>query len=140
MTGINTGKVAVGAIAAGVVINIVETIVNLFVIAGPMEEMLLALNLPAMGGAAMGGFMVLAFTLGFLIVWTYAAIRPRYGAGPSSAMRAGGAIWVAFYFLGTGANWLMGIVSLRLFLITLAYTLPMMLAAAYVGGMVYQEE
>ena len=140
MTGINTGKVAVGAIAAGVVINIVETIMNLFVIAGPMEEMLLAMNLPAMGGAAMGGFMALAFTLGFLIVWTYAAIRPRYGAGPASAMRAGGAIWVAFYFLGTGANWLMGIVSLHLFLITLAYTLPMMLAAAYVGGMVYREE
>jgi len=140
MTGMNTGKVVIGAIAAGVVINIVETIMNLFVIAGPMEEMLVAMNLPAMGGVAMGGFMVLAFTLGLLIVWTYAAIRPRYGAGPASAMRAGGAVWVAFYVLGTGANWLMGIVSLNLFLITLAYTLPMMLAAAYVGGVVYQEE
>lgn len=140
MSGMNAGKVAVGTIAAGVIINIVESIMNIFVIAGPMEEMLQAMNLPAMGGAAMGGFMVLAFTLGFLIVWTYAAIRPRYGAGPTTAMRAGSAVWVAFYFLGTGANWLMGIVSLQLFLITLAYTLPMMLAAACAGAMVYQEE
>ena len=140
MASINAGKVVLGAIAAGLVINVVESAMNLFVIAGPMEELLASLGLPPMGGAAMGGFAVLAFTLGFLLTWTYAAIRPRYGAGPATALKAGLAVWAAFYFLGTGADVLMGMVPLQLFLITLAYTLPMMLAAAYVGGMVYKEE
>ncbi len=140
MTQINTSKLIVGTIAAGVVINVVESIMNLFVIAGPMEEMLAARNLPEMAGAAMGGFMLLAFVLGFLTVWTYAAIRPRYGAGPATALRAGAAVWAAFYLMGTFANHLMGIVTFHLFMITLAYTLPMMLVAGYVGGMVYKEE
>ena len=136
----NTGRIVIGTLAAGLVINMVETIMNLFVLAGPMEELLASMNLPAMGGAAMGGFVLLAFALGFLIVWTYSAIRPRYGAGPGTALKAGGAVWAAFYLLGAGADWLMGIASLHLLLITLAYTLPMMLAAGYVGGMVYKEE
>lgn len=140
MASINTGKLILGTIAAGVVINVVETVMNLFVIAAPMEEMLAALGLPPIPNSAMGGFVFLAFALGFLIVWTYAAIRPRYGEGPSTAMKAGFAIWFAFYFLGTLTNWLMGTVPMNFFLITVAYTLPMMLAAAYVGGMVYQEE
>lgn len=36
------------------------------------------------GGLAAGLVInvILAFALGFLIVWTYAAIRTRYGPGP----------------------------------------------------------
>ena len=113
---------------------------NVFVLAGPMEDLLAAMGLPPLGGPAMGGFVVLAFALGFLVVWTYAAIRPRYGAGPATGLRAGIAVWAGFYLLGVGANWLMGIVTLHLFLLTLVYTLPMMLAAGYAGGMVYREE
>jgi hypothetical protein len=140
MTDISTGRLVLGSIAAGLVINVVESIMNIFVLAGPMEDLLVSRNLPQLGGAAMGGFILLAFVLGFLLVWTYSAIRPRYGAGPRTALKAGGAVWAAFYMLGIGANWLMGIINLRLFLLSLAYTLPMMLAAGYVGGMVYREE
>lgn len=140
MAPINTGKLVIGAIAAGVVINIVESIVNLFIIADQMEAMLASRNLPEMGNTAMAGFTLLAFMLGALVVWTYAAIRPRYGEGAITALKAGFAVWAAFYFLGTFTNWLMGFVGTDLFIITLAYTLPMMLAAGYVGGYLYREE
>ena len=140
MASINTGRVAIGAIAAGLVINVVESIANLFVLAGPLDEQLTSLNLPPVSGAAIGGFVVLAFVLGLLVVWTYAAIRPQYGPGPATGLKAGLAVWAAFYLLGVGANCLTGVVTLRLFLLTLAYTLPMMLVAGYVGGKVYQEE
>ncbi|HUF69252.1 MAG TPA: hypothetical protein VMM79_11480 [Longimicrobiales bacterium] len=140
MARINFGRVVVGAIVAGLVINVVETIVNMFIMAHAMEELLASLNLGPLGGVALGGYVVLAFVLGFLIVWTYAAIRPRYGPGPWTAMRAGLAVWAAFYLLGAGSNWLMGIVPGPLYLHTLLYTLPMMLAAAVAGGMMYREE
>ncbi len=140
MSGINTGRVALGGIAAGVVINVVESVMNMLVLASTMEEMVTALNLPAMTGASMGGFVLMAFLMGLLIVWTYAAIRPRFGAGPATALKAGAAVWAAFYVMGVGANWLMGIISLNLYLITLAYALPMMLGAAWVGGLVYTED
>jgi hypothetical protein len=140
MARINVGRVVVGAIVAGLVINVVETIVNMFILAHEMEELLASLNRGPLGGVAMGGYVVLGFVLGFLIVWTYAAIRPRYGPGPRTAMRAGLAVWAAFYLLGAGSNWLVGIVPGHLYLHTLLYTLPMMLAAAVAGGMTYREE
>jgi hypothetical protein len=86
------GRVVFSAIAAGLVINVVETIVNMFITAHTMEDLLAAMNLEPLGGAAMGGFVVLAFGLGFLTVWTCAAIRPRYGPGPKTAL-AGGMVY-----------------------------------------------
>jgi hypothetical protein len=55
-------------------------------------------------------------------------------------MKAGLVVWLAFYALGQGANWLTGMVPFHLYLHTLLYTLPMMLAAGYAGGMMYREE
>ena len=139
MAQINAGKVIVGGLAAGLVINVVESVMNLFVLTAAMDEALAARNLEPVGGAAIGGYVVLAFALGILVVWTYAAIRPRYGAGPGTALRAGAATWLAFYGLGGFAYFLYGMFSLGLFLTSLAYSLPMMLAAGYVGGMLYKE-
>lgn len=140
MAQINTGRLVVGGLAAGLVINVVESFVNLSLLAGPLDAMLAARNLEPVTGAAIGGFVVVGFALGFAAVWTYAAIRSRFGPGPVTAIRAGLAVWAIFYVLGVGSNWLMGIAPTRLYLHTLAYTLIMMLVAAYVGGRAYKEE
>lgn len=140
MSAINTGRLILGGIAAGLVINIVETIVNLFLVAHVMEELLASLDLEPIGTAAGIGYIVLGFALGFLIVWTYAAIRPRYGPGPRTALRAGLAVWAAFYLLGAGSNWLLGVAPIHLYVHTLLYSLPMMLIAGWVGGRVYRED
>ncbi len=140
MAQINTGRLIGGGLAAGLVINVVESVVNLSVLAGPMEEMLAARNLEPVGGSAIAGFIVLGFLLGFALVWVYAAIRARFGPGPGTALKAALAVWAIFYVLGVGANWLMGIAPTSIYVITLGYTLVMFIAAAYVGGMVYREE
>ncbi len=140
MARINTGRLIVGGLAAGLLINVVESFVNLGLLAGTMDAVLAARNLEPVAGAAIGGFVILGFALGFAAVWTYAAIRPRFGPGPVTAIRAGLAVWAIFYVLGVGSNWLMGFAPTRLYVHTLAYTLIMMLAAAYVGGRVYKEE
>lgn len=140
MASINYARVGVGALAAGVVINVVESVMNLLVLADAMEQMTATLGLPPMGGGAMGGFVLMAFAMGFLLTWTYAAIRPRFGPGPATALKAGAAVWAAFYLLGQAVLWLMGMIDLHLYLITLAYSLPMMLAAGAAGGWAYKEE
>jgi len=140
MANINTGKLIAGGLAAGFVINVVESVVNLFLIKEPAEEMLTTLGLDPIGGSAGAGFVLLGFALGFLTVWTYAAIRPRYGPGPGTAMKAGLATWIAFYLFGNIGMWLMGMLTTSFLLIVLGYSLMMMLAAAHVGGMVYKEE
>lgn len=136
---INMTRVILGGLAAGLVINIVETVVNMFLIKHVMDDLLASLNRDPIGAAAGVGYMVLAFLLGILIVWTYAAIRPRYGAGAKTALRAGLAVWAAFYLLGVGSNWLMGIAPTHLYIHNLLYSLPMMLIAGWVGGWLYRE-
>ncbi len=140
MSNLNTGRLIIAGLAAGLVVNVVESVMNLFVLAPHMEGMLAALNLDPVGGAAIGGYVVLGFLLGFVVVWTYAAIRPRFGPGPGTAIKAGLAVWFTFYVMAGASNWLMGIVSVHLYGVLLIYSLIMMLAAAYVGGMVYRED
>ena len=140
MANIDTGRLLSGGLAAGLVINVVEVIANLFLLADSHEAAWDALGLDPVSGPVIGGFVALGFLLGMLVVWTYAAIRSRYGPGPSTAMRAGLAVWLAYYLLGGISSWLIGVVPNGLFMITLVYSLIMMLVAAHIGGMIYTEE
>jgi len=44
-------------------------------------------------------FIGVTLVVGVFAVWFYAAIRPRYGAGPKTAACAGVALWVIGYLL-----------------------------------------
>jgi hypothetical protein len=46
-------------------------------------------------------FIVVTLIVGIFAVWFYAAIRPRYGAGPKTAACAGVALWLIGYLLPT---------------------------------------
>ncbi len=52
MSTINMKRVALGGLAAGLVINVSETILNVPVLGGEMEAALAKLNLPAFGVSA----------------------------------------------------------------------------------------
>ena len=89
---INTKGVIFGGLLAGLIINISETILNLPVLGADLEAALKALNLPPVGGGAIGVFILGGFGLGVLLVWLYAGMRPRFGAGPSTAIKAAMAV------------------------------------------------
>jgi hypothetical protein len=44
---------------------------------------------PAFGGNQIAGFVINGFIASTARVWLYAAIRPRFGPGPATAIRAG---------------------------------------------------
>ena len=143
MAGINTGKVVVGGLAAGVVMNVIDFCANTFVLQNTMKADFDKLN-PALWAAMNGtnsmvGFVVIDFILGILLVWLYAAIRPRFGAGAGTAVKAG-----LFAWLFGGAIWyslvVMGILSNTSFVMAGAVSLVNLVASALVGGMVYKEE
>src|SRR5688572_20860368 len=93
MTGINVARVLIGGFVAGLVINIGESVFHAWLFAADLEAALARLNVPPVGGGAIAIFVVLSFALGIATVWLYAAIRPRYGAGVSTALCAGAAVW-----------------------------------------------
>jgi len=95
MKGINFGRVILGGLVAGVVNNILEYIVNDVIMKADHETSLKALGkvMPA-GGSVIASWTIMGFVFSIAAVWLYAAIRPRYGAGVGTAIRAGVAFWL----------------------------------------------
>ena len=78
MASINTGKVIVGGLAAGVVLNAIDFVSNMYILADRMKTDLDKLN-PALWTnmndmSKLPGFLATDFVFGILLVWTYAAI------------------------------------------------------------------
>src|SRR5205823_11963536 len=87
-------------LVAGVIINVFEYVLNGVVLAKDMEAAISALG-RQMGGAQLAMFIASGFLIGILAIWLYAAIRPRYGAGPKTALCAGLAVWSLGYLLAS---------------------------------------
>jgi len=139
MSRINMKAVSLGGLAAGVVISVSEAILNVPVLGGGMEAALAKLNLPALGGSAIATFVVMSFVLGMVLVWLYAAVRPRFGPGPKTAAIAGLAVWFMTYLYGSLGMGVMGFLGTRLLTISTIWGLVEVLVAAQVGGWLYSE-
>jgi hypothetical protein len=137
--GIKIGRVVLGGLLAGIVINLGETILNLVVVAQAMETTLRDRNLPPVGGTAIAGFVVVAFLLGIVTVWLYAAIRPRFGPGVGTAICAGVFVWFFAYLYGGVAQVLMGMFPAKLVTIATLWGLPEIVIASIAGAWLYQE-
>lgn len=88
----NTGKVIVGGLVAGVVLNIGDFLINSVLLAEQQASEMKRLGLDPAAMQTFAGILpwiVIDFLFGLLIVWTYAAIRPRFGPGVSTAIIAG---------------------------------------------------
>jgi hypothetical protein len=98
---INLARVVGGGLLAGLVMNISEFVLHAIVL-GPDGERLLAqwkqAGIATDPDPSLLVWLVAAtFALGILAVWTYAAIRPRLGAGPNTAICAGLLVWALSY-------------------------------------------
>jgi hypothetical protein len=136
---INVGRVILGGLAAGLVINIGETVLNLFVLSSEMSEMLKAHNLPDVGGVAIGGFVALCFGLGIVTIWMYAAVRPRYGGGPGTVILTGIAVWLLAFVYPQAGNMLLRMYSPSMFALAVLWGLGEVVLGAFVGAWVYRE-
>ena len=137
---IHLGRVTMGGLAAGLVANILGYFVDGVILAPRWAEAMKALGRPDFTTYQITAFNVLGFTYGIFTVWLYAAIRPRYGAGPKTAICAGMAAWVAGFLLPNVA--LLGVTSLfppNLVAMTTLGAAVEWVAAALVGAAIYRE-
>jgi len=100
MNKINVGRVLLGGLLAGLVISIGNFLLNRVWLRDAMNVEFARLNLPEPGNDLIAKAVVLTFILGIAIVYLYAAIRPRFGAGVKTAVCAGLMAWF-FVFLYT---------------------------------------
>jgi uncharacterized membrane protein len=142
MSRINWGRVFLGGIVAGLVINLSEMLLNAVVVKDDWAEAMRALGkdpAAAMAGNAMVIWILWGFLAGIGLVWLYAAIRPRYGGGPKTGAIAGVLGWFFAGFLTNLAMMNIGLFPQRLIMIGLVWGLVEFILAAVAGAWVYKE-
>ncbi len=85
---INFGRVLLGGLLTGLILNIGEWLLNDKVLATEMHALFRKCGVPLPGTTFIVIAVVITFVLGIVIVAGYAAIRPRFGPGPKTANAA----------------------------------------------------
>ena len=136
---INLQRVILGGLLAGVVLNVVDFVLYGVLLRDDLAAAMQALGKEPVPDSAIAVFVVLDFLYGIAMVWTYAAIRPRFGPGPKTAIYAGLLVWVLVGLLHWIGEAPMGLLPGRMYLIgTLVFLVVGPLATA-VGARFYQE-
>ena len=137
----NWTRIILAGLAAGLVINVSEVILNVPVLGDDWAEAMAALGKPEeFGGGQIALFNVMGFVSGIALAWLYAAIRPRYGPGPKTAVCAGAALWFLSYLLPTIGHIAMDLWPLGTLLFALVWGLVEMILAGLVAGWLYREQ
>jgi hypothetical protein len=137
----NRGRVVLGGLLAGVVINVVEFVTNALVLKQDWGQALQAMGKPSEpSGGAILMFNIWGFLLGIAAVWLYAAIRPRYGQGVGTATRAALAAWALAFLLPNLSIFPLGIFPTRLVVVPSIMGLIELVIATVAGAWVYKED
>ena len=140
---INNSKVVVGGLVSGLVMNVFGFVINGMLLGKRMEAEMAAVA-PSLQGKGMTGGVIAArvvtsFVVGILLVWIYAAIRPRFGAGMRTATKAGLVVW-AFGFLFY-LDWLyVDLMTPTTYAIVSVVQLVSVLVSAWAGCKLYTED
>jgi hypothetical protein len=140
MAKIRTGRIVAGGLAAGVVMNICDFVINNYILSEAWQRAAAIRNLDA---AALGStpalvtFVTIDFLLGTLLVWLYAAIRPRFGPGPATAIIASFAVFAACTLVvASYSEWF----SWDLVIKSSGLSLVSIMAAGLAGAWMYRED
>jgi hypothetical protein len=135
----NTGRILLGGLVAGVVANAIDYVSNEYVLAEGNNELMqrLGLNVDTVN-ASMSTWIAVDFVLGLLLVFTYAAMRPRFGPGPKTALVSSLTIWIGIAAVVAGFT-AMGIFTQPMFMKGALLNGVALVAAGLAGAAIYKE-
>ncbi len=138
---INTGRVIAGGLLAGLVMNIIDFLVNAVWLGRAWEDAVKArgVNMTALQGSSAAGWIVVDFIAGLFLVWIYSGFRPRFGPGPKTALLASLAVWGIGHLVFASYAF-MGMLPWGLVVKVTAGGFVAVFAAGLVGCWLYKEE
>lgn len=137
---INFGRVVLGGVVAGIVLDVLGYLVDGMLLRPRWADGMANLGRPDFITSQIVGFNILGIVAGIALIWLYAAIRPRYGAGPRTAIHAAIWFWIIGYLIpNLGIMWVAHLFPHHLTVYTTAGNLVEIIAAALVGAAVYKE-
>jgi hypothetical protein len=139
MGGINVTRWLMGGIAAGILIWAMEGAGAMFYM-GDMEAALAAHNMSMEMSAGVWVLtVVVSLIVGLTLMFFYAAVRPRFGPGPKTAILVALVIWVSSYLLSLIGYNMIGLYPTTMLALWGLIGLIELIVAALVGGWIYRE-
>ena len=135
----NYARVLLGGLVAGLLLNVGEWLLNGVVLAAQMKEFFAKCGLTPPGGSSLVILIIITFVLGIVIVYIYAAIRPRFGPGVKTAVIAAVIAWFCVYLYNNVIGAALGFVPMNILAIALVWGFVEYIIAAIAGAWVYQE-
>jgi hypothetical protein len=137
---INSGRVILAGLVAGIVSDILGYLVDGVLLAPRWAAGMKLLGRPEFAPNQWIGFNLLGLASGIAMIWIYAAIRPRFGAGPKTAVYAGVVVWlIGSLFPNLSFMWIGALFSHHLTVYTTAGALVEIVAGALAGAALYKE-
>jgi hypothetical protein len=138
--GINWARVILGGLVAGLIVNICEFLVNNLWLDGDWSDAMEALNRsPEVGIGGTVAFWLWGFLTGIFAMWLYAALRPRFGSGPKTAVLAAIAVWIPGSVLGMVFPAVLELFPYRLIAIGIASGFVEIVIGTLAGAWLYRE-
>lgn len=141
MARINMGKVVVAGLLAGLVLNVGDFLINAVFMAADFQATATRLGLdPAAleSGSVIATWVIVDFVMGIVLVWNYAAVRPRFGAGPATAILGALAPFLAVTLVMLGFTG-MGFFTMTLFVKSTLFSAINFAIGAVAGAWLYSE-
>ena len=137
---INWPSVVLCGLLTGLVLNVIDGVFYGVVLKDDIAAAMTSINRAgAAEGSAMVWYIVCDFLLGIYLLWLYAAIRPRYGAGPRTAVITGVAMWVLFGVIHWISEKPLALFPTNVYAIALAVGLVEFFVATAAGARFYKE-
>jgi len=139
MSNINLGRVVLGGLLAGLVLNIGEFLLNDFVLGNQIKEFMARHNFAEPGGNFIAVAVGLTFVMGIVLVLGYAMIRSRLGPSVKTAIVAGLFAWFGVYFYSGIINGILFGLPLATICTVVVWGLVQYAVAAVAGAWLYKE-
>ena len=135
----NYGRVVLGGLLAGLVLNIGEFLLHDFVLGTQMKDFMTKHNFAEPGTNFMIVAVGLTFVMGIVLVLGYACIRTRLGPGVKTAIIAGLFAWFGVYFYSGIIHGVLFGIPTGTMMMVVGWGLVEYVIAAIAGAWLYKE-
>jgi hypothetical protein len=144
MAQIRVGRIVGCGLLAGLIMNVSQFVLHGVVLAADGTRLMEdwnRLGLTAAPGPLLLVYLIgVTFLLGVLAVWTYAAIRPRFGPGPRTALYASLVVWaLSYFYAGVYVHAGVVVMPVKLVWLPVAWSLVEVPIATLAGAWLYKE-
>ena len=136
---INVTRVIAGGLLAGIVFDLFEAVMNGMLMRPQWAAIMTSLNRPQFAPSQILLFNIVGLVTGLAAVWTYAAIRPRFGSGPRTALIAAALTWVTAKAVVAAYPLISGIYPVQPMAIMLTLQMAEIALGTLAGAWLYRE-